>query len=193
MVNITLKWNKISYSISVDPEAGVASLKEKIFSVTNVPTSRQTLLSKGAWHLTLKDDADLTTLLKEGLVVTLIGNAEVIAAPKETPIFVEDSEYNWSVKIYPPQGLHMETFKSLFIPIVLFCLGIERTNEWADRGWRSTREFAEEIEAAAQQPSLARTRGITITRALTKAEAESIASEINIEQIKAKVIKCTYK
>ena len=48
-------------------------------------------MAKGAWIGTLKDDADLTkAALKEGHQIMLMGTADVVAAPKDTVVFIED-------------------------------------------------------------------------------------------------------
>ena len=52
---------------------------------------RQKLMAKGAWIGVLKDDADMTKLkIKDGQQITLMGTAEVIAAPEVQVQFVED-------------------------------------------------------------------------------------------------------
>lgn len=58
MVAIKIKWNKNSYEdVIVEPAAGVAGLKQKVYDLTGVPADRQKLMAKGAWIGTLKDDA----------------------------------------------------------------------------------------------------------------------------------------
>ena len=91
MVNLKLKWNKLSFDITIDVTQGVSTFKQIVFSLTSVPIDRQKLMSKG-WTGVLKDDADLTILpnLKDGVLVTLMGTAEVVVAPAEQIKFVED-------------------------------------------------------------------------------------------------------
>ena len=58
MVAIKIKWNKNSYDdVVVEPEKGVAGLKQNVYDLTGVPADRQKLMAKGAWIGTLKDDA----------------------------------------------------------------------------------------------------------------------------------------
>jgi ubiquitin carboxyl-terminal hydrolase 14 len=92
MVSIKLKWNKLSYDdVSIDPSQGVAAFKQKVYELTSVPIDRQKLMAKGAWTGTLKDDADLSQLnIKDGQQVMLMGTAEVVEAPKEAVVFIED-------------------------------------------------------------------------------------------------------
>lgn len=58
MVALKIKWNKLSYDdFVIEPQKGVAHLKQKIYELTGVPADRQKLMAKGAWLGTLKDDA----------------------------------------------------------------------------------------------------------------------------------------
>ena len=58
MVALRIKWNKLSYDdFVIEPQKGVAHLKQKIYELTGVPADRQKLMAKGAWVGTLKDDA----------------------------------------------------------------------------------------------------------------------------------------
>ena len=58
MVALKIKWNKLSYDdFVIEPQKGVAHLKQKIYELTGVPADRQKLMAKGAWVGTLKDDA----------------------------------------------------------------------------------------------------------------------------------------
>jgi len=84
MVKVLVKWNKSTIELDADLAAGVDALKSAIRAQTGVPNERQKLMSKGAWTGTLKDDAVLSTMtIKEGQVITMMGTADVIAAPKE--------------------------------------------------------------------------------------------------------------
>ena len=90
-MKVTLKWNKSSYDTTIDVTAGVGAFKSMIQSLTGVPPDRQKLLAKGAWIGTLKDDTDLSKCsLKEGHQIMLMGTADVVAAPKDTVVFIED-------------------------------------------------------------------------------------------------------
>lgn len=61
MVSLKIKWNKQSYDdFVIEPQEGVAHLKQKIYELTGVPADRQKLMAKGAWIGTLKDDAGST-------------------------------------------------------------------------------------------------------------------------------------
>jgi len=67
-------------------------LKTIIYDLTHVPKDRQKLMAKGVWTGTLKDDFDFTTCagLKDGIIVLVMGTAEVIAAPVQQTTFIED-------------------------------------------------------------------------------------------------------
>ena len=91
MVNIVLKWNKLTYACELDPTLGVLIFKSQVYSLTGVPPERQKLMAKGAWAGVLKDDADMTMMpLPDGLQVLLMGTADSIAAPQVKVEFVED-------------------------------------------------------------------------------------------------------
>eukprot|EP01041_Mallomonas_annulata_P012590 gene12590-26511_t len=86
-MKIKVKWNKQQFDdIDCDPSLGLLHLKGLLFSLTAVPVDRQKLLLKGK---TLKDDSDLGTI-KEGAQIMLMGTADVIEAPKENIVFLED-------------------------------------------------------------------------------------------------------
>mmetsp|Transcript_5689 Transcript_5689/g.8505 ORF Transcript_5689/g.8505 Transcript_5689/m.8505 type:complete len:520 (+) Transcript_5689:43-1602(+) len=91
MVNIKLKWNKLTFDCEVT--GNVDDLKKRILELTNVPVDRQKLMAKGAWIGTLKDgDHQSLSKLKENATVMLMGTAEVISKPadSEKVVFVED-------------------------------------------------------------------------------------------------------
>mmetsp|Transcript_25499 Transcript_25499/g.37630 ORF Transcript_25499/g.37630 Transcript_25499/m.37630 type:complete len:497 (-) Transcript_25499:101-1591(-) len=89
---VKIKWNKQVFDdVELDPSNGVEVFKSQIYSLTGVPMDRQKLMAKGAWIGVLKDDADMTKLkIKDGQQITLMGTAEVIAAPEVQVQFVED-------------------------------------------------------------------------------------------------------
>lgn len=61
----------------------MSDFKAALQAVTNVPPERQTLMGKGLWIGTLKDDKDISGLTpKVGQVITLMGSADVL---KEVP------------------------------------------------------------------------------------------------------------
>lgn len=86
MVRVKVKHGKDQYDVDLDTGKDVRTFKAALESLTGVPPERQTLMSKGAWIGTLKDDKDLSTLkpISEGHVVTLMGTAtKVHEVPKE--------------------------------------------------------------------------------------------------------------
>jgi ubiquitin carboxyl-terminal hydrolase 14 len=109
MVTVTIKWNKNTYTdVVVNPIDGVKAFKDTVFSLTNVPHDRQKLMAKGAWTGILKDDVDLSTVkLNDGVVVTLMGTADVIVAKPIEVKFVEDmsAEEQTKAGVASPAGL----------------------------------------------------------------------------------------
>jgi len=85
---VCVKWNKEVYEVKVEDD-GASGLKAAVEARTGVPRARQKLLAKGAWVGVLKDEMSLGKLKPEQQV-TLIGSAEVVSKPAETPKFVED-------------------------------------------------------------------------------------------------------
>lgn len=85
MVKVVVKHSKNTYDVELDSSKDVSALKAQLESLTGVPAARQTLMAKGAWSGTLKDDKDLSTVtLKEGQTVTLMGTATKLPdKPKE--------------------------------------------------------------------------------------------------------------
>ena len=91
MVNVRIQWNKKNYDIIIDSNDNVISFKENVYKITGVPPDRQKLMAKGAWTGTLKNEIDLTKCnIKEGHIITLMGNADIVEKPKESVLFVED-------------------------------------------------------------------------------------------------------
>jgi hypothetical protein len=85
MVKVVVKHSKATYDVDIDVSKNVQHLKQTLESLTGIPAARQTLMAKGAWSGTLKDDKDLSTVtLKEGQTVTLMGTATKLPdKPKE--------------------------------------------------------------------------------------------------------------
>ena len=86
MVQVKVKHGKDLHEVQLDTTKDVKTFKAVLEKVTGVPPERQTLMSKGAWIGTLKDDKDLSTLksIVDGHLVTLMGTAtKVPEAPKE--------------------------------------------------------------------------------------------------------------
>lgn len=86
MVSVKVKHGKNSYDVELDVSKTVADFKNMLQGITNVPSERQTLMSKGLWVGTLKNDKDLSSLpeIKVGHVLTLMGSADVLKAiPKD--------------------------------------------------------------------------------------------------------------
>ena len=105
MVLVKIKHGKDSYDAEFDTTKDVKTFKDTLEKLTGVPPERQTLMSKGAWIGTLKDDKDLSTLkpIKEGHLVTLMGSAvKVPDAPAEVRMEGFDT------------ALHPSTFSHLF-------------------------------------------------------------------------------
>jgi len=83
MVLVKVKHGKAAYDIDFDTTKSVTDFKAALQAVTNVPPERQTLMGKGLWIGTLKDDKDISGLTpKVGQVITLMGSADVL---KEVP------------------------------------------------------------------------------------------------------------
>lgn len=98
----------------LDTTGSVGDFKAVIYSITNVPAERQKLMVKGGWSKkgfmgTLKDDFDFSDLkIPEGSLVTVMGTADVLAAPKEVTKFVEDmtEEEKAEKGVVIPAGMH---------------------------------------------------------------------------------------
>lgn len=98
-IQISLKWSKQLFALSIQSGESGQSLKEKVYSLTRVPIERQKLLlskNKNAaisWKGSLSDEFvfDFDDDTTQPLVVTLIGSAEAAdQAPVERIKFVED-------------------------------------------------------------------------------------------------------
>jgi len=91
-VKVNVKWGKKTLKdVELDPGQDVLTFKAQLMALTGVPVDRQKLMSKGGWKGTLKDDVDLSTCkIKDGMLVMLMGNAEVLQAPTTKTVFVED-------------------------------------------------------------------------------------------------------
>ena len=115
MCTAALKWNKAKLDVDIDPNASVAELKARICKLTGVPVDRQKLSCPKAWKGNLADDTDLKTCaLKDGMVIMLIGTADVMSAKTVDVVFVEDmkeedqaSDLLWGRALCAEQrGLH---------------------------------------------------------------------------------------
>jgi ubiquitin carboxyl-terminal hydrolase 14 len=109
MVNVRIQWNKNNYDLTIDSNDSVLSFKENVYKITSVPPDRQKLMAKGAWVGTLKNEIDLSKCnIKEGHIITLMGNADVVEKPKESVLFVEDmTDDQKAVKgVTMPAGLY---------------------------------------------------------------------------------------
>ncbi len=79
MVLVKVKHGKTQYEVEIDQTKSVLDFKNALQGITNVPPERQTLMGKGAWIGTLKNDKDLSTLtIKPGQLITLMGSADVL-------------------------------------------------------------------------------------------------------------------
>jgi ubiquitin carboxyl-terminal hydrolase 14 len=91
MVKVNVKWGKQKLECDLDPAEDVLTFKAQLMALTGVPVERQKIMSKGGWKGTLKDDANFADCkIKDGMLVMLMGNAEVLVAPTEKIVFVED-------------------------------------------------------------------------------------------------------
>eukprot|EP00606_Chrysophyceae_sp_TOSAG23-5_P001412 GSChrysophyteH2.ASY1.ANO1.934.1 assembled CDS len=92
MVLVKVKHGKTSHEVELDQTKTVKDFKSALQAITNVPPERQTLMGKGVWIGTLKDDKDLSTLkVKPGQLITLMGSADVLKeVPKNAIKFLED-------------------------------------------------------------------------------------------------------
>lgn len=93
--------------VEMDKSKSVVDFKNEIFKLTNVPVERQKLMGK--WKGILKDDVNLAELklLKEHSQVLLMGTADVIEAPKQKTVFLEDmtDEQKAETGVLVPCGL----------------------------------------------------------------------------------------
>ena len=138
MVLVKLKWNKLTFDhVEVKAEEGVPAFRMKVFELTGVPATRQKLMAKGAWIGTLKDELDLATVeIKPNQAILLVGNADTIAAPTQSVLFVEDmtSEQKAIKGVTLPAGLtnmgntcymnstvqclrHMKDLRDMLVPV----------------------------------------------------------------------------
>ncbi len=44
---VSVKWNKLSFDVDVEPSLGVEVLKAQLFDLSNVPVDKQKLMFKG--------------------------------------------------------------------------------------------------------------------------------------------------
>eukprot|EP00292_Cryptomonas_paramecium_P005927 CAMPEP_0113719636 /NCGR_PEP_ID=MMETSP0038_2-20120614/35952_1 /TAXON_ID=2898 /ORGANISM="Cryptomonas paramecium" /LENGTH=390 /DNA_ID=CAMNT_0000648085 /DNA_START=6 /DNA_END=1174 /DNA_ORIENTATION=+ /assembly_acc=CAM_ASM_000170 len=87
-IPITVKWIKNKYDVTVMLDESPEVLKAQLFDLTGVPPEKQKITA-GAKQI--KDDTNLRSLgLKPNQVIMLVGTAEVLAAPAEKTVFVED-------------------------------------------------------------------------------------------------------
>ena len=103
-IQVTLKWSKQTYQLTLDKSESAIAFKQNIQALTGVPIHRQKLLAskKGAWKGPLKDDYPMDSIQPQTqtttssstiplLIVTLIGSADVLSeGPKIKTRFEED-------------------------------------------------------------------------------------------------------
>uniref|UniRef100_A0A0D6QSB9 ubiquitinyl hydrolase 1 n=1 Tax=Araucaria cunninghamii TaxID=56994 RepID=A0A0D6QSB9_ARACU len=90
MPTVSVKWQKEVFpAVEIDTSQLPLAFKCQLYGLTGVPPERQKIMVKGGL---LKDDADWNTLgLKEGQRLMMMGTAdEVVKAPENGPVFVED-------------------------------------------------------------------------------------------------------
>ena len=95
---VNIRHNGKSYPITLPVTATAKDLKQKLESLTNVPTARQKYMVRGG----LTDDTitDLPSIIKPGSTVMLLGtpNAEMISKPKVVQHFIEDLDPSQQVQ-----------------------------------------------------------------------------------------------
>lgn len=99
MKRIHVKWGGKTLDFEVDPtevSSGVG-LKRFLEKETNVPASRQKLLSPKVWRGILKDDANIN--IDEGTTITLMGSAAAVADSSVAVKFVEDLSKSEATKL----------------------------------------------------------------------------------------------
>lgn len=105
-ITVKVKWVKEKYTVDMMLDEPVEVFKTQLFALTGVPPERQKITA-GIKQIT--DQTDLKTLgLKEGQLLMLIGTADVLAAPVEKPVFVEDlapEEMHGLISAGVPMGL----------------------------------------------------------------------------------------
>jgi len=116
---MTIKWGKQRYATStIQPGSSGHSLKLQVQTLTGVPVHRQKLLCKSVWKGTLKDDDTIQPNGKSSLIITLIGNADVLVEKplEERPLFSEDLTPEELWKATRPQ--HMDTKEEDIVDII---------------------------------------------------------------------------
>jgi ubiquitin carboxyl-terminal hydrolase 14 len=93
MVKVSVKWQKDTFDVDVDPAADGLTFKAQLYALTNVPPDRQKI--SGVKGGLLKDDARLSDLgLKDGQKLLMIGSADAApafdASSAAAVTFVED-------------------------------------------------------------------------------------------------------
>jgi len=117
-ISTTLKWGKQRFTTTIQPSSSGHSLKLQVEALTSVPVHRQKLLCKSLWKGTLKDDDTIQPNGKSSLIITLIGNADVLVEKpiKERPLFSEDLTPEELWKATRPQ--HMDTQEEDIVDII---------------------------------------------------------------------------
>eukprot|EP01069_Polyplicarium_translucidae_P008195 Polyplicarium_translucidae@DN3196_c0_g2_i1.p1 len=90
MVKVTVKHMGRQLDVDVDPSLPLGVLKAQLYSMTNVPPQRQTLMG---FKPALKDDGvPISHAVSEGQKLTLLGTPEdrALQDPKEKVVFMED-------------------------------------------------------------------------------------------------------
>lgn len=99
MKRIQVKWGGKTLNFDVNPSevsSGVG-LKRFLEKETNVPASRQKLLSPKVWRGILKDEDNIA--IEEGAVITLMGSAAAVADSSVAVKFVEDLSKSEATKL----------------------------------------------------------------------------------------------
>ncbi|EKX37851.1 hypothetical protein GUITHDRAFT_165362 [Guillardia theta CCMP2712] len=88
-VDVKVKWGKEKFDVQIMLDEPAEVFKAQLFALTGVPPDRQKIT---AGTKKINDDTDLKSLnLKDKQMLMLFGTAdEILQAPTEKPIFVED-------------------------------------------------------------------------------------------------------
>ncbi|KAL3801636.1 hypothetical protein HJC23_013141 [Cyclotella cryptica] len=97
-IQTQLKWGKKSYNISIESGSSTADYKVQVQTLTGVPPPRQKLLCPKIWKGALKDEDNISDLIRtrsgipQIVVVTVIGSTETLQEnpPNGPARFLED-------------------------------------------------------------------------------------------------------
>ena len=89
---ITIKWGKQTLNLPIQQGTSGADLKQKLYTLTNVPPTRQKILCPKLWKGALKDTHVIDISPQSNAKITLIGTTDKLVEKSmdERPVFVED-------------------------------------------------------------------------------------------------------